>query len=283
MVEVVLPAGFERDGAWQRSLWLWPWSGRDEVSLAERECATSAAARTTALLARCLTLDGDTLVTPELVRGLTVGDREALLLHLWRETMGERLACVLSCAGCGERMDLDLRVSDLLLPPYGYEHPDHSVTIEADDQTFRVRFRLPTGEDQEAAAALIAVDADHAVQLVLKRCVSDVVGINGRVIGHLPLAVARELPRLMSELDPQAELRLEAECPTCAAPLFTLFDTASYVQQEMTDRRGDLFREVHLLAYHYHWSETEILALTGPRRRRYLGLIAETLATERTR
>ena len=49
----------------------------------------------------------------------------------------------------------------------------------------------------------------------------------------------------------------------------------------MTNHGGDLFREVHLLAYHYHWSETDILELTGPRRRRYLALLAETLAAER--
>ena len=35
-------------------------------------------------------------------------------------------------------------------------------------------------------------------------------------------------------------------------------------------------REVHTLALRYHWSEGEILALTRPRRRRYLELLAES-------
>jgi hypothetical protein len=39
-----------------------------------------------------------------------------------------------------------------------------------------------------------------------------------------------------------------------------------------------LFREVHALASHYHWSETDILTMTRRQRRRYLSLIAEAQA-----
>jgi hypothetical protein len=34
---------------------------------------------------------------------------------------------------------------------------------------------------------------------------------------------------------------------------------------------------VHVLAFHYHWSEADILAMSGSRRRRYLGLLANAL------
>jgi hypothetical protein len=36
-----------------------------------------------------------------------------------------------------------------------------------------------------------------------------------------------------------------------------------------------LFREVHKVAKAYHWSESEILRLERPRRRRYLSLLEE--------
>ena len=55
MIEVTLPGGFERDGAWRQTVWLRAWSGRDEAFFAE-DAAASPAARTTALLARCLAL-----------------------------------------------------------------------------------------------------------------------------------------------------------------------------------------------------------------------------------
>jgi hypothetical protein len=39
-----------------------------------------------------------------------------------------------------------------------------------------------------------------------------------------------------------------------------------------------LYREVHLLALHYHWAENDILRLPASKRRRYLRLLADHLA-----
>lgn len=282
MVEVTLPGGFERDGAWQRTVWLRSWCGHDEAFLAEEAGALLPAARTTALLARCLSLDGGP-ATPWLARSLTVGDREALLLHLRRITLGDRLACVLTCPGCGEKMDLDLQASDLLLPPYEREGGRHRATLEEDGEVFHVRFRLPNGEDQEIAAPLVLQDETRAERLVLERCVEEVTAEDGSPAGEIPAAVSRRLPQLMAELDPQAELRLEMSCPACGAAFATLFDTAQYLHQEMAQASGQLYREVHLLAYHYHWSEAEILGMTGRQRRRYLVLLEEALTERRKR
>ena len=94
-VEVVLPGGFPDDAGWQRTATLRPFSGADEAYLADLPPGPPAA-RTTALLTRCLDrLGTSTAVTPDTVRELIVGDREALLLHLRRLAFGERLACVL--------------------------------------------------------------------------------------------------------------------------------------------------------------------------------------------
>ncbi|WP_414583852.1 DUF6760 family protein [Scytonema sp. PCC 10023] len=41
-----------------------------------------------------------------------------------------------------------------------------------------------------------------------------------------------------------------------------------------------LHREVFLLAYHLHWSQTEILGLPIPERQRYLELLQEQLRRE---
>jgi hypothetical protein len=283
MATVALPGGFERDGAWQRAVWLRPWSGRDEAWLGEEDHdASSPAARATALLASCLSFDGGaTPATPDFARRLTVGDREALLLHLRRITSGERLACVVTCPTCGDRLDLDLRASDLLVPTYDHQGPDHVATVADGDQAFRVRFRLPTGGDQEVAAPLVAGDEGRAERLVLERCVAEVTTRDGGPVDGLPAAVARRLPGIMAELDPQAELRLAAECPACGAAFSTLFDAAHYLLQEIAQASDRLFREVHLLAYHYHWSAAEILALTGRQRRRYVDLLGEALAGER--
>ena len=79
----------------------------------------AAAARVTQLLVRCLRRLGPVEpVRTDLVRQLIVGDREALLLHLRRLTLGEHMPCLLSCPECGKKMDLNLEVGELLLPTY---------------------------------------------------------------------------------------------------------------------------------------------------------------------
>jgi hypothetical protein len=42
-----------------------------------------------------------------------------------------------------------------------------------------------------------------------------------------------------------------------------------------------LYEEVHRLAWHYHWAEREILAMTHSKRRRYLALLRRELERER--
>src|ERR1700733_1838743 len=117
--DVQLPVGVPLDGSWRRDAVLRQLTGRDEAFLLEQGRNLTLAALTTAMLARCVCRLGSiSPVTPEAVRALSVGDREALLLHLRRLTLGEGMSCVLGCPACAEKLDLDLRVSELLLPPY---------------------------------------------------------------------------------------------------------------------------------------------------------------------
>lgn len=276
--EVVLPGGFARGGAWRRSVWLRPWTGRDELFLHEEARGLSPAARATALLARCVCLDdAGRPAGAGFARALTAGDREALLLHLRRVTLGDGISCVLQCPRCTEKLDLDLPVGALLLPPYPHAAEEHAAVVADGDAAFTVRFRLPNGGDLEHAAALATADAEGAARGLLARCVRSVESADGRPVEGVPAAVAAQLPARMAELDPQAELLLDAACPRCGAAFQALLDAGQYVLQEMQRACGQLFRQVHLLAFHYHWSEADILAMAGSRRRRYLGLLADAL------
>jgi hypothetical protein len=284
-VEVMVPGGFADAEGWERAAALRPVSGADEAYLADLPPGPPAA-QTTALLARCLDRLGTReSVTPADVRALTVGDREALLLQLRRLTYGDRLACVLTCPGeeCGEKMDLDLTIGDLLLPPYGWIGQSHESTL-ADDEgggTYRVRFRLPTGADQEAVATLAQADPEAAVKVVLQRCVEQVLGDDGREVpvDAMSATVVAGLSAAMAERDPQAETILELTCPACETGFTAPFDAADYLHRELRDHGRTVYREVHQLALAYHWSETDILAMARQRRRLYLDLLAESVGS----
>ena len=281
---IKLPGGLWLDGACHREAGLRSLNGQDEVFLLERGESLLPARRTTALLARCLTHLGplDRVATGT-AAALTVGDREALLLHLRRLTLGERLRCVLACPepDCGERMDLDLRVSDLLLPPYSHTQEWYETTITENGSNYSVRFRLPAGADQEAAATLAGSDPQAAADLLLRRCVEHAATEDGQPVEDLPVAVIDRLPTIMSRLDPQAELMLNATCPVCDHAFTSLFDAATYLFQELDGRARHLYREVHSLAFYYHWSEAEIMGMTARKRHLYLDLLAEALTEER--
>jgi hypothetical protein len=281
-VEVTLPCGFAREGAWQRTVWLRPWTGRDELFLHEEARGLPPAARATALLGRCVWLDGgERPAGPAFARALAAGDREALLLHLRRVTLGDALACVLSCPRCGDKLDLELSASALLLPPYPDAAEEHAARMGEGDAALEVRFRLPNGGDLEHAAARAVVDPEAAARELLARCVRSVADAAGRDVEGMPSAVAAELPGRMAALDPQAELLLDAECPHCGTAFQALLDAGEYVLQEAARACAQLFRQVHLLAFYYHWSEAEILSMAGSRRRRYLGLLADALGAGR--
>ena len=107
-------------------------------------------------------------------------------------------------------------------------------------------------------------DPAAAAELILSRCT----GQNG-----WQREAAGEIARLMAEADPQSEVVLNATCAACGAQFQTMLDAASYLFEEVAARTASLFREVHLLAFYYHWSEADILRLAPGRRRTYLGLI----------
>ena len=81
----------------------------------------------------------------------------------------------------------------------------------------------------------------------------------------------------MAELDPQAEIVLEAECAACGGRLSAPFDPGDYLDREVLVAHHGLLREVHTLALHYGWSERDILALPARSGGAYIGLLAEDL------
>jgi hypothetical protein len=286
-VPVTLPGGYWLDGACHREAELRPLNSRDKVFVVEKGEALSPARRTTALLARCLERLGPlgSPVSAEQIGSLTVGDREALLLHLRRLTMGERVRCVLRCpdGGCGEKLDLEVDVGELLLPPYPYARQRHETTVAENGTNYRVRFRLPTGADQEAVETVARRDPKLAAGSVLERCIEDVGAEGGDALEALPPVVAERLPDVMADLDPQAELRLALTCPACHNGFSALLDAGTYLFQELEDETKHLYREVHTLALYYHWSEAEIMAMSNRKRGLYLELLEEAFAEARSR
>jgi len=275
-----IPGGYRVNGVRCHQVRLRELTGEDQIFLIDTVGQLPPAQWTTEVLHRCIAgLERGEGVSREQVRSLSVGDREALLLQLRWLSLGDPLACVLNCPTpeCQEKLDLELRTSDLLQSALPVQVDAHEVQLKDGDATCSVRFRLVTGQDQEAVVELARSDHRAAADVLLRRCVESVVS-TGAAIEELRSAMREQLSDLMSELDPQAEVRLNVTCSACGRAFEALFDVASYLFRELQVGMRNLLHEVHLLAYHYHWGLAEILGMSARTRHQFLRLLEAELA-----
>lgn len=279
-VVTTLPNGYWEGGANWREAHLRELTGDDQIFLIEECQGLLPAQWVTEVLARSVIKLGPHDATRDSVRSLSVGDREALLLHLRRLTLGDRLACILSCPACQEKLDLEITVTQLLQQPASEVSHQHELSIAREDGGATVvRFRLPDGADQEAIAETALTDVGAAADCLLRRCVLSI-SEDGGPADQLPASVAELLPARMVELDTQAEINLLPTCEACGNSFSIVFDAGNFLFQELKAKAEFLYREIHLLAFHYHWSPTEILNLSTRERRKFLELLEHELSED---
>lgn len=260
----MLPGGLAVEGEpCMRKVGYRPLTGREEDWLAESGDLPSAV-KVTRLLAECVVSFEDAPVSSRLMRRLLVGDRDFLMLQLRACTLGDSVQAVLSCPACSQRMDLEFSIASVPVetrPQLGVSH-----AVDVGGRT--VRFRLPSGEDQEA---VLGMELGQAASELLRRCLLDDGGTSPDVGEREVIATE------MEKLAPRVELELDLTCPECGHEFVSPFDTTAFFFEEMKVNHAQLLREFHTLALHYHWNEPDILSLRRGRRRAYLGMLSDSL------
>ena len=261
-----------------RQLTIRPIDDEDEAFVLDTAGRTLPSARATALVGRCL--EGGAAAA----RALSIGEREAVLLHLRRLRFGEAMDCVLRCPSCSEMLELALNVADLLVPAEADTRHSGEVSIAADDAQYAISFHVPTAGDVDDAARLAATDAEAGARALLACCVERAERDGSAVdAGTLPSNVSEAVGAAMASSDPQADVQLAMHCPACGEAFSSMFDTAAFLLRELDERATRTLRDVHTLAEHYHWSESEILRMPPQRRAQYIGLVRDARAGGRAR
>ncbi len=202
----------------------------------------------------------------EEVARLPVGTRDGLVLDLHERTFGPRFDAEVTCPACSERLELDLDIEQVRQPGSG-----SATTHEIEADGWSIAFRLP---DSIALAACREVDGDVA-SLLLRQCVERVRhGRRTATLDDLPAAAIEALIARMADLDPQAEVLVDVDCPACGYRWETLFDPVDFLSRALDGHARHLLTEVDRLARAYGWREADVLALSPERRRRYLELAA---------
>jgi hypothetical protein len=210
-----------------------------------------------------------------------IGQRDNALFALQQALFGSELRTTATCPACGERVESQLSISEIVRRPLQLPTAPHRLHWQ--QLGYDIEYRLPNSEDLLAVAAPI-VDSNavrtadragnDAVMHLLRRCVA--CARHGDVAidpGELPEDIVAGLSVQMEQHDPDADLRLALECPACAARWNLHFDIVSYFWGELDDWAQRTLADVHALASAYGWSEREILSISAQRRRLYLDMV----------
>jgi hypothetical protein len=198
---------------------------------------------------------------------LTIGRRDDRLLTLREMTFGPRLDLLAACPKCNEQLEIYMNVAELRVPPQSTVGSE--LAVEAAGH--QVRFRPLTGAD---LARLSSTDNPEKNRMqLLKACLfSCVCGGQAMAVEQLPEELLILIGNEMVRADPQAEVQLSVDCPSCRHSWQQPFDIVSFLWAEIHARAVRLLHEIHFLASAYGWTEGEILSLSAQRRRTYLQL-----------
>ena len=198
---------------------------------------------------------------------VSIGERDARLLTLREHAFGRRMGSRVACPSCATELEFefttdDVRVSDATSPGDAVVHYNG----------YQVRVRPANSADLASLAA--GEDVTANVHRLFGCCVLAASRDGVTVAADaLPLHVTQHVSERLSEIDPQAEVRIAADCPSCAHRWQAPLDIASYVWAEIHAWACRLLRDIHSIASTYGWREAEIIALSPIRRQLYLDLI----------
>jgi hypothetical protein len=286
-----LPGGYvSEDGILHREVELAVLSGREEELLAQRRNRESASL-VTALLSRCVKRLGSIEpLSEEMARRLLVADRQFLLLKLREITFGDRVEATVTCPwpDCGKNVDINFSIADIPVKSsrdmgssYSIELSEDAAFTTADGKCSReVVFRLPNGGDQETVSPLLRDNEARALSLLLERCICRIGSLenpNAESLRQLSPLARMEIEKAMADRAPHIELDMETDCPECSRAFNMPFDLHNFFFGQMRTSLDLLYREVHYLAYHYHWSETEIMDMPREKRHQYIEVLADEI------
>jgi hypothetical protein len=285
-----LPGGYwDKQGQLHREVVIMPLSGHEEELLAQSAPFAMATVITT-VLTRCVLRIGTLAMTTEIARQLLIGDRQYLLLLLRALTFGDQVQANRRCPwpDCGQTLDIDFKLSNFPVQTIATANQPYTVILSpaaVENQAWakrqpQIQFRLPNGEDQEIVAPLLEQNEAQALTQLLCRCIYSLGEIDKpspELISELSPLARQEIEVQMEALMPGVDLTLTANCPHCEREFTVPFELADFFFGELATGEDLLRREVHYLAYHYHWNESEILALPRYKRRAYIEILASEI------
>ncbi len=199
---------------------------------------------------------------------LAIGKRVECLLLLAAGGPDTELRFLLKCVSCAEEIEFELKLHEISKMQ---GEADLMETIGVDIGGRRMKFRKPTGSDQEMWSKMFFNDEHDATVAML--------GTLAELPGSLETIHPDELnvvEDVLTEVDPLVDFSCGVSCGECGELNEYEIDLTETALGMLNRAQNHLVVTIHRLASRYHWSEQEIFAVPDWRRQQYLELIGVT-------
>ncbi len=268
---------FDPEGRNHRTAWLRPLTGVHEAMVGSAAAASGPSTTTTLLASSVEAIGAYKPVEAAHVAALSRGDRQRLMLALRAQLFGESLSLVVRCPvpSCGEAADVELSIDELAPEPV--TPSPEVIHCEVDGQ--EIVLREPTGHDDEVLTATGRDRAELSARLWARLVLSigDREGIDPAGWQALAPELRQGIALALAEHGSELDLRFVSRCPVCDGLLEFTVDPFELLRRELAAGTDRLAAEVHSLAFYYHWSEADILALPRTSRWTYIDLVRRQL------
>ncbi len=275
-IQTTLPRGIHSGASCHRVAVLRPLTGRQEAAIAARP--PDARAVSHILADRLVRIGGLEDLSARRVLLMSRGDRAHLLLCLRAAMLGDDLRLTLACSNPACRAPVPVFLSINALCTVSEVTPPPQIPVQTPQGMALIR--EPTGEDD---ALLEEEDPDPGALLwsrLLLR-LGERTGLSPADWAALPPGVRHAIALGLARGARGPRLSGDVQCAACAAWREWQIEPAALLSAELRAGAARIVEEIHVLAWHYHWSEDAILALPRQRRWRYLKLLGETMNQER--
>jgi hypothetical protein len=223
------------------------------------------------LLANCLYHADGLVLDADTPWDWTVSERLQGLLAIANTALGESTAAIATCSNtaCAGQVEIELG-----LPGFAVNNPNNIEWVSPNGKSFSCR--VPTGSDQRAWLAHTNAHGDIDSTWLANRLLTAINNTNdaGDLIESMKSTdFIGSLGTALAAADPLTALTLDVSCPFCEQSLCVDIDLEHLLLEGLRLKQRRLMNQVHRLASHYHWTETDIAALPAWRRERYLANI----------
>jgi len=198
---------------------------------------------------------------------LSVGARIAGLLRITACSGDAKFPVRRTCKTCGEAMELELTVDELL---ERHAAADGPITVSLGND--EVIVRRPTGNDQLSWQERQYADEREARNAIIRTLVVAASG-SWTADSPVPYRVFDAVEKVMRLQDPLVSLAADVRCPHCGTQHPYEIDLEALALERLRLLQREVLQDVYRLVRHFHWTESQIFAIPPWRRAQYLALL----------